>query len=100
MHDAHAASASAKARLDHQREADASGRSLHLCGIRDGVLGTRDGGNAGGNRQLLGRRLVAEGFEVIGSRPDELDASILAGARERGIFREESVARMDAVHPL
>ncbi len=48
-------------------------------------------------REPLGRRLVAERFELIGRRPDERDARLCAGPREGRVLGQEAVAGMDRV---
>ena len=100
VHDAHTASTAAETRLDHQREADALRFALDLDRVGNRVLGAGDGGHAGRHREFLRGGLVAERFEVIGCRPDELDAGLGARPCERGVLGQEAVARVDAVDTL
>ena len=46
------------------------------------------------------RGLIAEQFEQLGAGPDEGDAGLLAGARQRRILGQESIARMDGIDAL
>ncbi len=83
VHDAHAASAAAKARLDHQRVADACGLCDDFRRIGQRVVGARNGWNARRLREAFRRGLVAECVEVIGRGPDEREAGVLACACKR-----------------
>ena len=77
------------------------GRGARPRRVRDSacsVPGNRR--HAGRVRQPLRGRLVAERFELLGRRADELDAGGLARARERGVLGQESVAGMDRVDAL
>ena len=48
---------------------------------------------------LPGGQLVADRLELCAAGADEYDARRLAGASERGILRQEPVARMNGVCP-
>ncbi len=80
---------------------------LEHHGVTDGV-GGREGGvdgpeqaaalderDADGACRLSRGVLVAEDPQLPGGGPDERDARLLAGVREFGVLREESVAGMD-----
>ena len=98
--DAHAASAAAEARLDHQRVADARGLCLDVGHLLQRPIRAGHGRHAGGLRRGLRRRLVAEHVEVRRRRADELDARLLARPRERRALGEEAVAGMNGVDAL
>jgi hypothetical protein len=65
---------------------------------RDRLVGARDGGHAGLQRDALGGQLVAERGEHLGRRADEQNAGVAAGPREVRVLGEESVAGMDGIH--
>ena len=44
--------------------------------------------------------LVAQQLEQVRARADESDAGLLAGPRQRRVFRQKSIARMDGVDAL
>ena len=60
-----------------------------------GFLGAGQRGHLELVRQRAGRRLVAHVFQQLRRGADEDDALARAGAGERGVFREEPVARVD-----
>ncbi len=70
-------------------------------GLREGVFQVGDQAGAGKQRNAAGlgggagRVFEREGFDVLGRGADEADAACCAGASERDIFAEESVAGMD-----
>ncbi len=45
----------------------------------------------------LGRGFIAHGIDLVGSGADELDAVFGADGGELGIFRQETIARMDGI---
>ncbi len=98
-HHTHAASAAAERRLDDERETDLFGdaQGLGACGHR--FLRAGENGHVQFEGQGARGRLVAHHFEQFRPRTDKGDAGLLAGAGELGILREESVARMNHVHP-
>ena len=53
-----------------------------------------DGVDPGGERQLLGRDLVAHRLDRVRLRPDEGDALLFQRRAERRVFRQEAVARV------
>ena len=82
VHHAHAAAAAAEARLDDDGKPDGgSGRQCRLIALDRG-LGAGHGGHAGLGRQALGRRLVAEGVELLRCRPDKAHAGGFETPRE------------------
>ena len=79
---AHAASAAAPARLEHDGKADLAGETrglLHIVGERSGGRHDR---NAGGLGDLPRRDLVAELAHDLGAGADERDAGVGAGLGE------------------
>ena len=97
---AHAAPAAAEGCLDDEREADFVRDGQRDIRIGDRLLGAGQGGDV----ELVGERagggLVAHVFQKLRRGPDENDALTRAGAGEVGVFREETVARVDHRHAL
>ena len=93
----HAASAAAECRLDQQRESHRVGQGGQIPGVlgRDGRAGQH--GHAGVGHHGLGRYLGAHRRDRAGLRADEDQPGVGAGARERGVLRQEPVAGMDGV---
>ena len=63
----------------------------------DPPLASRRGRNTGGNGRFARRDLVAHPRNRIGGRPDKDHPRSFDRSRESGIFRQESIARMDGV---
>ena len=95
LHQAHAAPAATGGRLDHDRRADL----LRRC--QQGVVGLVLGlvaGYAGYVRLQhapLGGRLVAHDVDGSRCRADKHDTRLGAGTGERGVLRQEAVARVN-----
>ena len=87
LDDAHPLAAAAGGRLDEQRVAD-----LAVAGR---VVGRAQGGDAGLDRRPLGRQLVAHRLDHVGRRSDPGQPGGGDLGRERGVLREEAVARVD-----
>ncbi len=95
---AHAAPAAAGHRLDHDRRLAAErGEERRDVLQRGGPAGAGDDWHAAALCQLPCRNLVAEQFERRRLRPDEGDACIDAGLRERSVLAEEAVAGVHGV---
>ncbi len=71
------------------------GRAAGLGGIGQGAFEAGDDWHARARRQAARRRLVPQHVQQIGARSDERDPGRLAGARQRGVLRQEPVAGMD-----
>ena len=95
--DLHAAPAAACRGLDQHREADVLGRleGLFLGGHRP--VGAGDHGDAGVLDHLFGGDLVAHHLDVLGLGTDEGEAVGADDLGEPGVFRQEAVARVDAL---
>ena len=99
-HAAHAASATARRRLDHQRKANALAVGDQLAHVARGIGRLecpghdRDAGRLGARPR---RQFVAELSECGGRRTDECDTGRGAGLRERRLLRQESVSRMQCL---
>ena len=95
MNDPHAASAAARARLDHQRKADA----LRLDGEARSALIFAVIAGRGRDPRLdhtqLGCALVAHRAHRPRRRPDEDEPGVQAHLREVGVLREKAVTGMD-----
>ena len=99
MHDPHAATTTAEARLDDQRKPDRRRRRQRRLIACDGGLGARHGRHTGLGRQALRRRLVAEGVELFRRRSDEPHTGRLQAPGELGALRQEAVTGMDGIGP-
>ncbi|MCY1242332.1 hypothetical protein D9M72_552860 [compost metagenome] len=97
MHQAHAASTATRAGLDHQRIADALGFAAQGGVVLFGALIAFDAGHTGFDHGDLRQALAAHQFDGLGAGANEGDAGILASAGKPGVFREETVARMDRI---
>ena len=86
----HAAPAAACGGFEDDGEAEL------LC-LGEGLIRVAQG-HAAGYGDLLGLQLVAHFGEDGAGRADELDAGLLAGAGEGGVFGEEAVAGVDGVY--
>ena len=95
---AHAPAAAAGAGFDHDGITDLLGNAQGFgLGFHDAVAAGRDR-HAGGTRGIAGSVLVAHRADGVGGRPDETDVAARADFREMGVFREETVPRMNGVH--
>ena len=93
--DAHAATAATEGGFDDEGKADLMRYREGLVRVGDGVVGSGEDGDVGGDGLSAGRGFIAHGAEEVGGGSDEGDAFTGAGAGEVGIFREESVAGVD-----
>src|SRR5207302_4088091 len=84
-------------RLHEDRIADPLRDWQAVLGPRDDSLAARSHGDAEGANELAGRSLPSHRAHRGGRGTDEDDPGLLAGLRERGILREESITRMDRV---
>ena len=98
-HHAHAASAAAPARLDHQREAHLRAEALDLAVVVGQRPGCRHDRHAGALGQRAGRHLVAKPLHHLRRRPDPHDPLGLARGRQVGVLGQEAVAGVDGVGP-
>ena len=98
MGDAHAASAAARDRLDHDRVADLLGHRQRFLLVIDHSLRARRRGHARFLGQGAADRLVLQRVHGPGGWADEPDIAALANVRKVGVFRKEPVARVDGVH--
>ncbi len=96
--DPHAAAASARDRLQHDRAARPEGREK-FAGL--GGAGRARSAVQDRHAATLGERtsaaLVAEQLEHIGSRTDERDPRLRAAPRESGVLGEKPVARVERI---
>src|SRR5580704_11476183 len=97
LHDAHAAPAAAEGGFYDQGIADLVRNSLRVVLLSYGLFGARHDGKAGFLRKSPRCRLVAQQVQQVRTRANESDTRRGAGSRERGIFGEKTVARMDGV---
>ena len=93
-HDAHAAAAAARARLDHHGITDARGLFGEACRRLVRPMIARDAGHAGRRHPRLGRALVAHGADGGRRRSDEREPGGGAGLGEIGVLGEKAVARV------
>ena len=98
-HHAHAASAAAEGRFDDERKTDFLGHAQGFGALGNWFLRAGEDGNTEFDREGTGGGFVAHHFEQFRSRTDKDDARLPAGAGELGVLGEESVTRMDHVHP-
>ena len=94
---AHATSAAAPRRLEHDGIADAGRKRLHRFHVVRQRIGGRHDRHADLYRQVASGDLVAQPAHRLGLRADEGDAVFGAGLGEFGAFREQPVAGMDGV---
>jgi hypothetical protein len=97
VHQAHAATATTGAGLDHQWIADALGLAQQGRVVLLGALIASDARDAGVEHGDFRAAFAAHQFDGCDARADERQASLFAGAGELGVFREEAIARMDGV---
>ena len=97
LHHAHPAPAAAKRGFHDQRIADFVRDALRVVLLRDRLFRARHDRQPGFLRQPPRRRLVAQQVEQIRARANERNSRGGAGSRQRGIFREKTVARVDRV---
>ena len=71
--------------------------SARFFGLLDGIVGAGDGGDIGAAGELAAGGFRAESFHGFGGRADEDEAGVGAGARQSGVFGEETVAGMNGV---
>ena len=94
VHFAHTLAAAARRGLDEHRIAHAVCERLSLGRRLDTAVGTGNGGNAARFHRLARGALVAHALDALGSRADEHEIVIGAGAGEVGVLGEEAVAGM------
>ena len=95
--DAHPAAATAPARLEHDRIADARGLPRRLAHITRQRRRGWHHRNACGRSDLTRGHLVPEATHDRGRRPDKGEPGRGAGLGERRVFRQKAVARMHRV---
>ena len=95
--DAHPATATTPARLQHQRETDFIGETQDLRIVVRQRIRRRHDRHVGSYRKRSRFDLVAEPLHGLRCRTDKGDAGLRAHACEVGILREESVTRMDCI---
>ena len=96
--DAHAATAAAVGRLDHDGITEAFGERMGFFIGADRLIAAGKDGNLRLLSDAARRHLVAELFENFGARPNENKAGLTNGAGEMRILGEEAVAGMNGVH--
>ncbi|KAF1018683.1 MAG: hypothetical protein GAK37_03803 [Pseudomonas sp.] len=98
VHHAHAATTTATGGLDDHRVAHftTDAQSGFLV-FRQRAVGARNGWHAGRDHGVLGRHLVAHQADGFGFRADEGKTGFFHLFGEVGVFREEAVARVDAI---
>ena len=97
LHHAHPAPAAAERGFHHQRIADFVRDALRVVLLRHRLFRARHDRQAGFLRQPPRRRLIAQQIEQVRARSNESNSRRGAGSRQRRIFREKSVARVDGV---
>ena len=98
MHHAHAATTTATGGLDDHRVADfATNAQSGFLVFRQWAIGAWNGWHAGRDHGVLGRDLVAHQANGFGFRADEGEPGFFHLFGEVGVFREEAVARVDAI---
>ena len=93
----HAFAAAAGNGFEQNRIAYAAGEFLRMLRIVYGIVGAGNGGNFGTAGELAPGGFCAERFHGFGAGTDEGDSGFGARARERGVFRQKSVAGMNGV---
>jgi len=96
----HPPSASTGRRLDDDGVAVVLGEDEGLFLMLNGLLGARNGGDAGSHGNFSGRHLVAQGPLHFGRWSDEGDSRPFALFGELRVLRKETVAGMDGVHVM
>ena len=96
VNEAHALAASARGRLQQNREAELRGRSAHLR-QRGAALAPGDERHAGRLHLGLRARLVAHPLHHVRARTDEDEIVVLARPHEGRVLGEEAVAGMDGL---
>ena len=94
---AHAASAPAPARLEHDRVADLVRQARAFGEIQRQWRGRRHDGHARGQGQITRRDLVAQLPHAGRARADENDAGGRALLRKFRVFGQKAIARMDRI---
>ena len=98
--DAHAATATTEGGFDDERETDFLRGGDRLVGIGDGVFGSGEDGDVGGDGLGTGGGLVAHGAEEVAVRSDEDDAFASTSFGEVGIFGKEAVTGVNHGDPF
>src|SRR5258708_31069222 len=93
----HALAPAARGSLDDHRKADLAGETERVFGLFDRAGGPRDNRNANSRHRASRGRLVAHEPYLLAGRTDEGNLRRGADVRKLGVFREESVPRMDRV---
>ncbi|MBD5803263.1 hypothetical protein AZOA_26990 [Azoarcus sp. Aa7] len=96
---AHAATATAPARLEHERVADFAREAFDLVEVLRQCAGGRHDRHAGGDGEVARGDLVAQIAHHLRLRADEGDAGGGAGFGELGVLGEEAVAGVDRIDP-
>ena len=97
VHDLHAASATAICRLHRHRPPLGIPEFNNLRRVGDHLGGAGNAEHTDSLGGFAGRDLVAHHLDGFGIRTDEGDPAFGYGAREIGVFGEESVARMHSI---
>ena len=97
VNEAHALSAATGDGLQKNGVAHAVRQGLRFAWIFDGVVRPGNHGNVRAVGKLAAGSLGAERFHGLGWRPDEGEARVRAGTRQRGVFREKSITRMERI---
>jgi hypothetical protein len=98
LHNAHSAPAAAERRFHDQRIPDFVGDALRVVLLSHRLFRARHHRQPGLLRQAPRRRLVAQQVEQVRAGTNEGNSRRSAGSRQRGIFREKAVARVDGIH--
>ncbi len=98
MGDAHAATATAGDRLDHDRVANPLGNRQRFGFVFHQPIGTGGDGNAGFFGQITADGLIFQCVHRPGAGADEPDIAAFANVREVSVLGEEAVARVDGIH--
>ena len=93
----HALAATARGRLDHDREADARRLVLGSLAVGDRILAAGHHRYAGVDHQPPALDFRAHGCDGRRRRTDEGDATRRAGRSEVGILGQEAIARMHGI---
>ncbi len=97
---AHPAPAAAGHRLDHDGEPVRFRKFLHFFKRGNGALRPRNHRDVRSFRLNTRIHLIAEHRQMLDRRSDESNPRRLAARRKLRILRQESVPRMDRVHPV
>ena len=97
---AHASSAAAGRRFQDDREAEGLGDADRVFRSLDRFCRAGDGGDFGGEGDLLGLQFVAHFGKDGRRRSDECDVVVFTGFGELGVLGQEAVAGVDGIHTV